>query len=52
MSVTEPLMIKPMRQRMEEQKQYIADQMGHELYAKVLRILQLHKQNDSDSSDI
>ena len=45
-------MIKPMQQRMEEQKQYIAEQMGREVYEKVLRILMIHKQNDSDSSDI
>ena len=51
-SESQPLMIKPMRQRMEEQKQYIAEQMGREVYAKVLRILMIHKQNDSDSSDI
>ena len=48
----QPLMIKPMQQRMEEQKQYIAEQMGREVYEKVLRILMIHKQNDSDSSDI
>ena len=37
---------------MEEQKQYIAEQMGQEYYARVLRILQFHKQNDSDSAII
>ena len=26
--------------------------MGREVYQKVLRILQIHKQNDSDSSDV
>jgi len=26
--------------------------MGSEVYAKVLRVLMIHKENDSDSSDI
>ena len=26
--------------------------MGREVYNKVLRVLQIHKQNDSDSSDV
>ena len=44
--------IKPMNQRMEEQKEYIRSQMGSEVYEKVLKILQLHKRNDSDSTDV
>jgi len=51
-SESQPINIKPMSQRLEEQKQYIAEQMGREVYSKVLRILQIHKQNDSDSADI
>lgn len=44
--------IKPMSQRIQEQKQYIAEQMGAEIFQKILRILTIHKQNDSDSSQI
>jgi hypothetical protein len=41
-----------MSQRLEEQKAYIREQMGSEVYAKVLRVLMIHKQNESDSTDI
>ena len=51
-SESQPINIKPMHQRLEEQKAYIAEQMGREVYQKVLRILQIHKHNDSDSSEI
>lgn len=51
-SESQPINIKPMQQRLNEQKAYIAQQMGQEVYQKVLRILQIHKQNDADSQDI
>lgn len=51
-SESQPINIKPMWQRQEEQKQYIAEQMGREMYDKVMRILLYHKQNDSESAEI
>lgn len=41
-----------MSHRLEEQKAYIRQQMGPEVYEKVLRIMQMHKMNDSDSQDV
>lgn len=41
-----------MSQRLEEQKTYIRQQMGAEVYEKVLRIMYLHKENDSESQDL
>lgn len=39
LSHSESQPIKPMVQRMEQQKAYIREQMGSEVYQKVLRIL-------------
>lgn len=51
-SESQPINIKPMSQRLEEQKEYIRQQMGPEVYEKVLRVMQMHKQHDSESQDV
>lgn len=51
-SESQPINFKTVTQRMAEQKQYIAEKMGREVYEKVHRILMIHKQNDSESKDI
>ena len=44
--------IKPVSQRIEEQKAYIASQMGQPLYDQVMALLTAHKRNNADSAQI
>ena len=48
----ESQVIKPMSQRLAEQKRYICERMGQDTYERVLTILESHKAQDSDSSAI
>ena len=50
-SESRPIKIKPLNERLEEQKAQIAEQMGQDVYQKVLRVIMLQK-NGSDNIDI